>query len=271
MNFYIYRFINSAEQIVYIGKTNNIKNRIRQHFGRSGHLPKEYYKQVSLVECLELDNESDMNILELYFINKWKPIFNTSKKSSSILSIEIDESTFSWESVDRISYDPSGEIDSLKEIINECQNELKEKDTEIAKLNKKVTNLANQLENSYIDFSSLYTAPTLKEPNSKEREFTYQDVIYALNCRSDLIFTTKVFFNDSTFPNSEIFIYKKNGEITLEDPINNRLCWDSESLLSSKDRDLIIMASYFKYRALKENMVERAESAIEEFIKERNL
>ena len=41
---YVYRFIDTTGKVIYIGKTINIHNRIKQHF-RAGHLPIECYNK----------------------------------------------------------------------------------------------------------------------------------------------------------------------------------------------------------------------------------
>lgn len=74
----IYRFLNENNEIVYVGKTTNIKNRMYQHFISGGHLRQEQYNQVVKIEYIECKNEADMSIKEIYFINKYKPKFNIS-------------------------------------------------------------------------------------------------------------------------------------------------------------------------------------------------
>lgn len=78
--FYIYRFTDEDDNIIYVGKTNNIKNRMSQHFGGAGHLPKACYDNVEKVEFAIMRSKIDMDIMEIYFINKWKPIFNSQNK-----------------------------------------------------------------------------------------------------------------------------------------------------------------------------------------------
>ena len=46
MKSFIYKFINYDGDIIYIGKTNDIKKRMKQHFSSQAHLPKECYEQV---------------------------------------------------------------------------------------------------------------------------------------------------------------------------------------------------------------------------------
>ena len=78
--FYVYRFI-SKDEIIYVGQTMNIKKRMHQHFnGKQGHLKKECYQITNRVEYIELSNKTEMNIAEVYFINKYKPKYNSADK-----------------------------------------------------------------------------------------------------------------------------------------------------------------------------------------------
>ena len=49
MKSFIYKFISYDGDIIYIGKTNDIKKRMKQHFGPYPHLPKECYEQVEKI------------------------------------------------------------------------------------------------------------------------------------------------------------------------------------------------------------------------------
>lgn len=82
--YYVYRFFNINNEIVYVGKTNNIDSRMRQHFSDKGHLKPEQYAQVQRVEYTECPSQLDMDILEKYLINLWQPPFNTVDRNSSI-------------------------------------------------------------------------------------------------------------------------------------------------------------------------------------------
>lgn len=79
--YYVYRFLNAKGDVVYVGKTRQpLEKRILFHFGSSGHLRKEQISEVVRIEFLELISRIEMDIVELYYINKWKPIFNTQAK-----------------------------------------------------------------------------------------------------------------------------------------------------------------------------------------------
>ena len=62
--FYVYRFINKDENIVYVGKTIDLKTRFRQH---------EYLTDdIIKIEYIECASEADMTWKEIYYINLYK-------------------------------------------------------------------------------------------------------------------------------------------------------------------------------------------------------
>lgn len=76
--YYVYRFLNSENEIIYVGKTSNLQNRMKQHFSdHNGHLPKDCYDNVVKIEYIELNHPIDMTIYELYYISQYKPKYNT--------------------------------------------------------------------------------------------------------------------------------------------------------------------------------------------------
>ena len=97
--YYLYRFIDESNNIIYIGKTNRLLKRlIKEHFTEKGHLSQECYDKVVRIEILRLNSDSDMHTAELYFINKFKPEYNNKDKGKGELSFSIpyfDE--MSWE------------------------------------------------------------------------------------------------------------------------------------------------------------------------------
>lgn len=80
-----------VQEIVYVGKTTNIKNRINQHFSRQGHLGKNEYESIKYIEYIELPTKIDMDIVELYYINKWNPRYNTANVNHNKATIQIKE------------------------------------------------------------------------------------------------------------------------------------------------------------------------------------
>lgn len=96
--YFIYRFLNENNEILYVGKTIHLYERMHIHFGESGHLSQDKYKQVTKVEYVECNNEADMSVKEIYFINKYKPPFNTSSLWDGEISNEVYDN-ISWKNI----------------------------------------------------------------------------------------------------------------------------------------------------------------------------
>lgn len=76
----IYRFKNSCDEIIYIGKAKNLKNRLNSH----NHLPKECYMERKKIEFTMFETEDDMDFAERYYIPKIKPKYNDQMKDREI-------------------------------------------------------------------------------------------------------------------------------------------------------------------------------------------
>lgn len=86
---YVYRFLDTAQNIIYVGKTINIDKRIKDHFTR-GHLPKECYDSVKAVEYIKVNTEADSLLVEQYFINKYHPKYNKQGKCKGEQTVKLD-------------------------------------------------------------------------------------------------------------------------------------------------------------------------------------
>lgn len=112
--FYLYKFLDKNNNIIYIGKTTNFNKRMSSHFGKEnfnevllfetknineyevcnkrfnyllehhGHLPFECYESVRSVEKAILNNQYEMDILEIHLINKYKSKYNTEYKYDNV-------------------------------------------------------------------------------------------------------------------------------------------------------------------------------------------
>lgn len=91
-SFIVYKFLNDYNDVLYIGKTVNINQRMFTHFGNSGHLGKDKYDQVTKIEYIICENNADMSIKEIYFINRYKPPFNTSSLFDGEVKNEVYDS-----------------------------------------------------------------------------------------------------------------------------------------------------------------------------------
>jgi len=79
----VYQFKDKQNQILYIGKAANLKNRVRQYFGKNPSMPERIKIMVAKVEDIEIiitDSEVEALILEANLIKKIKPRYNVSLK-----------------------------------------------------------------------------------------------------------------------------------------------------------------------------------------------
>lgn len=94
--YYVYRFLDEKNNILYVGKTVDLDKRMNVHFGNNGHLSEDEYAKVKKVEYIRCDNQAEMSVKEIYFINRYKPPFNTSMLwDGNVFIEEYDE--IKWE------------------------------------------------------------------------------------------------------------------------------------------------------------------------------
>lgn len=95
--FYIYRFVDKDNKIIYIGKT---KQSLRYRFSQHVHLPESCYSRVSRIEYLECQTEADMSMKEIFYINIYRANglaeYNVSDVSQLPQEISIDEKNDVW-------------------------------------------------------------------------------------------------------------------------------------------------------------------------------
>ena len=88
---YTYRFKNKCNNTIYVGYTaQTMAQRMNQHFNK-GHLPKEAYKEVAKIEYIKWATKSDAQIMEVYYINKYKPKYNKQDKRLDQLTLVLEE------------------------------------------------------------------------------------------------------------------------------------------------------------------------------------
>ena len=93
---YTYRFVDANENIIYVGYTGqSMAKRIGQHFEK-GHLPKKCYKSIAKIEYIKWQTKSDAQVMEVYFINKYHPIYNKLDKQNDHLNIQVTDEK-EWE------------------------------------------------------------------------------------------------------------------------------------------------------------------------------
>lgn len=123
--FFIYRFKDERDNVIYIGRTADLKSRIRQHFSKDGHLPKECYNRTKKIEYVTARTHNDMIIKEIYYIGKEQPEFNTQYKSGITIDIaqEYPDVWLEYSAEENINFDY---ITELKEEINDINERWEE-------------------------------------------------------------------------------------------------------------------------------------------------
>ncbi|MGO2102528.1 MAG: exonuclease domain-containing protein [Psychroflexus halocasei] len=76
----IYFFYNEDDEIIYIGKSKNIKKRIQQHFANSSHKSKKIRDEINRISYEISGNELIALLIENQNIKKYKPKYNRALK-----------------------------------------------------------------------------------------------------------------------------------------------------------------------------------------------
>ena len=82
----IYKHLDNDENIIYIGKSKSLLYRQRQHRESS-----EWFSEIDSIEYCIFDSKIEMDIAELYYINKYNPKYNgKDKRNDSVSNINIE-------------------------------------------------------------------------------------------------------------------------------------------------------------------------------------
>ena len=90
---FVYRFIDDGGEILYVGCTHNLIERLKGH----DHLPKDCYAKTKHVEFQTFNTNADMFLYEVYYINKLKPFYNKASMGNGKLNVELEEGE--WEEI----------------------------------------------------------------------------------------------------------------------------------------------------------------------------
>ena len=72
----IYKFINKEGEVIYVGQTKNIKDRLMTHL-RTNFICEECYKEIEVIEHSKIEDLYNPLYVERYFITKYNPKYNT--------------------------------------------------------------------------------------------------------------------------------------------------------------------------------------------------
>jgi len=237
--FYVYKWVDSNENILYVGKTIDISNRTTQHIQ-----DKKWIDNDTEIYYAELPNKTDMDIYEIYYINKYNPKYNIRYMNESIFSLTLPELNFKlYKRKNKYNLDnPKSFFFKEATVLN--KNETGEA---LGWLYMEINDLNNfKVKNSY-----LYEV-------IKDYHYDFAKLIYDLCAgfeeRDNKIFLNKnktLYFNSpkfdlnmlSLFKQLEIFDIKDNYYVFEEDIISykyfERLKENAIIILKNRDIDLV--------------------------------
>lgn len=87
--------IYSENCLLYLGRTKQpLKTRLHQHFFKAPMVREINIDAVTKIECALFPTEADMNVMEVYLINKLKPVLNRDDKAKDELTFELPSVQF---------------------------------------------------------------------------------------------------------------------------------------------------------------------------------
>lgn len=99
--YYVYRFLDNSNKVIYTGRTYDLETRLFKHFGsRNQNLVKRNKKTVN-IEYVSFSKKTYCALYEIFLINLWTPEFNTdSKYEEEIDPNLLDVEKLNWTRID---------------------------------------------------------------------------------------------------------------------------------------------------------------------------
>lgn len=87
--YYIYRYFNEKLDVIYVGLTERpLKERVREH------KVEELQKETAFIDYAIVNTKTDMEIYEIFYINKYLPKYNIKSVDSQRTTIQLPELEF---------------------------------------------------------------------------------------------------------------------------------------------------------------------------------
>lgn len=90
---FIYFFYDSVDTLLYVGKSTNLKSRLKNHFSPDS-IKLDSWKQMvdkGNIVVYKCENPTDLDIYETYLINRHQPLYNKDKVFNYPLSFNLPE------------------------------------------------------------------------------------------------------------------------------------------------------------------------------------
>jgi predicted GIY-YIG superfamily endonuclease len=147
--YYIYKALDINLEVIYVGLTTNVNQRMKQH-----KMSSEWYDEADYIFIAECDNKTSMLLYEQYYINKYNPKYNKKdKRYDEVKILKVNDLIFYYEYKSNISiinnyYNIDYRISKLTE---EVLNEKISVKNDVIVINDK-----DYLEESYVDKLNTY-------------------------------------------------------------------------------------------------------------------
>lgn len=88
----VYRFLNAKNEVIYVGVTEDLEKRIKNH----SHLCEDCYWETYRIEYIEFDDLDTAKFIEEYFIRTYKPKYNTVFVDKKMTCNSMDYDSKEW-------------------------------------------------------------------------------------------------------------------------------------------------------------------------------
>lgn len=143
----IYLLFNVLDQLIYVGRSQDLKGRLNHHFSGTTHTV-EYHKEFYYFRVMYTNSRYEQKIYELYAINEFKPYYNKMDVFEELKVLnEVEEM--------KIKTEKEKEIETMVKFISRFMNKNKSRNIEISMLK-------DLLKTKKIDHGELFHSDTMK-------------------------------------------------------------------------------------------------------------
>lgn len=229
MGYYIYRYVHPDYPWLYVGQTIDIEKRIKSHDSNNGDNISRKYENLlkeSRVLFFEVGGKNQMNYVESFLIDKYKPYLNKKDKFVD-RECPVEMKLPTWQIYrDRDSSLESSTKDFLKILkkVEKAQEEIEAKKRLISNLEKEVEVKNEQLKDAESKLnaltsivpSSLHSTEDLKDKKSIFVDVKFIKEFYKTYPNSDVTFTSISYsetggVNECTIDKEKAVIVTRNG------------------------------------------------------------
>lgn len=231
MSYYIYRYIHPDYAWLYVGQTVDIKGRIKSHdYSNTDNIDREYTDllQEATVLYFECNSKNQMNYIESYLIDKYKPFLNKAGKDIDV-SCEAEMKLPDWRVYRQGSKDFNTKLSAISD-------EIETKTSLLSDINFQLDSAKKELLEIRKDAALLYDLKrkTEKEINSSivKRQSVDKKFIadfYEAFPNSNISFSANVWGENG----ERAMIIYGNGFMEISKPYNKKLT--SKDLLVQAD------------------------------------